>query len=145
MADLERALQIAVQAHAGQKDRNGEPYIFHPIRVMTRCTSPDARVVALLHDLVEDTSVTFEQLSAEGFSARILSVLRLVTHAPEVTYEDYIAAIAMDPTATEVKIADLEDNSDIRRLQQVDDKTASRLRKYVSAHRLLTAKRVHSA
>jgi (p)ppGpp synthase/HD superfamily hydrolase len=141
MADLERALQIAVQAHAGQKDRNGEPYIFHPIRVMTRCTSPDARIVALLHDVVEDTPMTFEQISAAGFSPRILSVLRLVTHAPEVSYEDYIATIATDPTATEVKIADLEDNSDIRRLQQADDKTMARVRKYVSAYLLLTAQR----
>lgn len=141
MADLEHALQIAVQAHAGQKDKNGEPYIFHPIRVMMRCKSPDARIVALLHDVVEDTPVTFDQLASAGFSPEILSVLRLVTHAPEVPYEDYIATIATHPTATEVKIADLEDNSDIRRLQQVDDKAVARLRKYLSAYRLLTAGR----
>ena len=77
MADLERALQIAVQAHAGQKDKNGEPYIFHLIRVMARCTSPDARIVALLHDVVEDTSVSFEQLTEAGFSPHVLSVFAL--------------------------------------------------------------------
>lgn len=141
MADLERALQIAVQAHAGQKDRSGEPYIFHPLRVMARCTSPDGRIVALLHDVVEDTPVTFEQISAAGFSARILDVLRLVTHAPEVSYEDYIATIATDPTATEVKIADLEDNSDIRRSQPVDEKSIARLQRYISAYQLLTSRR----
>jgi (p)ppGpp synthase/HD superfamily hydrolase len=141
MADLERALQIAVQAHAGQKDKNGEPYIFHPIRVMTRCKSPQARIVALLHDVVEDTSVTFEQLSAEGFPPEILSVLRLVTHAKETPYEEYIQTISTNAIATEVKIADLEDNSDIQRLREVDERSVARLRRYLAAYRLLTAKR----
>ncbi len=90
MPDLERALQIAVQAHAGQKDKNGAPYIFHPIRVMTRCTTPAAKIVALLHDVVEDSSVTFEQLAADGFSAALLSTLRLVTHLPEDSYDGYV-------------------------------------------------------
>src|SRR5580693_1292191 len=108
MPDLERALQIAVQAHAGQKDKNGAAYIFHPIRVMMRCTTANARIVALLHDVVEDIGVTFEQLQAAGFSREVLDTLRLVTHSPEVPYDVYIDAIMTDPTATEVKIADLE-------------------------------------
>ena len=138
MPDLERALQIAVQAHAGQKDKNGEAYIFHPIRVMMRCKHPGAKIVALLHDVVEDTSVSFEQLEKEGFSAEVLSALRLVTHLPEVPYESYIDIIMTDAIATEVKIADLEDNSDIRRLREVDDRAVTRLRKYLSAYHRLT-------
>ena len=141
MATLERALQIAVQAHAGQQDKSGAAYIFHPIRVMTRCTTPDARIVALLHDVVEDTSVTFDQLRAEGFSPEVLTALELLTHAPEVPYEDYVQAISSNPLATEAKIADLEDNSDIRRLREIDERGVARLRKYLAAHRLLTSKR----
>lgn len=141
MPDLERALQIAVKAHAGQKDRNGVAYIFHPIRVMMRCTSEDARMLALLHDVVEDTSVTFQQLAAEGFSDRILATLKLLTHEKGVSYDDYITRIMSDRLAIEVKLADLEDNSDIRRLQEVDERAIARLRKYLKAYKLLSAKR----
>ena len=141
MATLERALQIAVQAHAGQQDKSGVAYIFHPIRVMMRCTSPDAKIVALLHDVVEDTPVTPDELRAEGFSEDVLAALALLTHAPEVPYEDYVQAISANPTATEAKIADLEDNSDIRRLQEIDERAVARMRKYLAAYRLLTAKR----
>ena len=138
MATLERALQIAVKAHAGQTDKSGAAYIFHPIRVMMRCTSPEAKIVALLHDVVEDTDVSFEDLTAEGFTAEVLSALRLLTHAPEVPYENYIQSLVGNQIATEVKIADLEDNMDIRRLQTVDERTSARLRKYLAAHRTLT-------
>ncbi len=141
MANLERALQIAVAAHAGQLDKNGAAYIFHPIRVMMRCTAPNARIVALLHDVVEDSEVTMEQLQTEGFSAEVLATLRLVTHDPAVSYDDYISLILTDRTAIEVKMADLEDNSDIRRLQSVDEKTMQRLNKYLLAYRRLSAVR----
>jgi (p)ppGpp synthase/HD superfamily hydrolase len=141
MADLERALQIAVQAHAGQKDKSGAAYIFHPLRVMMRCTHPTAKVVALLHDVVEDTSIIFEQLAAEGFSAEVLAALRLCTHDDKDSYDDYITKILDNPVAIEVKLADLEDNSDIRRLKEIDDKTAERLRKYHAAYQRLTSAR----
>lgn len=141
MADLERALQIAVQAHAGQKDKTGAAYIFHLIRVMMRCNHPNAKIVALLHDVVEDTATTFEDLEAAGFSPQVLATLRLVTHAEEVPYNDYISSLMADPIAIEVKIADLEDNSDIRRLNDIGDRDVARLRKYLAAHRRLIAKR----
>jgi (p)ppGpp synthase/HD superfamily hydrolase len=140
MATLERALQVAVQAHAGQKDKSGAAYIFHPIRVMMRCTSPEAKIVGLLHDVVEDTSVTFEELEAEGFSVDVLAALRLLTHASEVPYEDYIEQVKTHTIATEAKLADLEDNMDIRRLQEVDEKAAKRFKKYLAAYRLLNSK-----
>ena len=137
MATLERALQLAVQAHAGQKDKSGAAYIFHPIRVMMRCTSPEAKIVGLLHDVVEDTSMTFEELEAEGFSVDVLAALRLLTHASEVPYEDYIQQVKTHPIATEAKLADLENNMDIRRLQEVDEKAAKRFKKYLAAYREL--------
>jgi (p)ppGpp synthase/HD superfamily hydrolase len=141
MPDLERALQIAVQAHAGQKDKNGAAYIFHPLRVMARCTSPDAKIVALLHDVVEDTDWTFERLEAEGFSPAVITALRLVTHSDGSSYDEYVDRTMTNPVAMEVKLADLEDNCDIRRLTEVDDKAVERLRKYLTAWKKLTAAR----
>ena len=138
MPTLERALQIAVTAHAGQKDKAGGAYIFHPIRVMSRCRTPEAKIVGLLHDVVEDTSVTFDNLEAEGFSTAVLDALRLLTHDKAVPYETYIEHIKSNPTATEAKLADLEDNMDIRRLQEVDEKAGARFRRYLAAYRFLT-------
>lgn len=134
---LELALQIAVKAHNGQKDKSGEPYIFHPIRVMQRCLSPKGKIVALLHDTVEDTDVTFEQLKAAGFDSGTIDTLSLVTHEKGVPYDDYIDALVHDPVAVEVKIADLEDNSDIRRLKEIGVKDVERLKKYLRTHRRL--------
>jgi len=138
MSQIERALQIAVEAHAGQRDKSGLPYAFHPIRVMIRCQCDGAKIAALLHDVVEDTPVSFEQLSREGFSEDVLSAVRLLTHDPSVSYEDYIRQLSINPIAREVKLADLEDNSDIRRLKEVDEKAVTRLRKYLFAYRYLT-------
>ncbi len=142
MPDLERALQIAVQAHAGQKDKNGAAYIFHPLRVMARCSAPEAKIVALLHDVVEDTAWTFEQLEAEGFAPSIMAALRLVTHNDGSSYDEYVDRTMTNPIAMEVKIADLEDNCDIRRLKEVDDRTVERLRRYLAAWQRLTAAQV---
>ncbi len=141
MSDIERALHIAVKAHANQKDKNGAPYIMHPLRVMMRCHSENAKIVALLHDVVEDTPVTFDVLVGQGFGPEILKALRLLTHDNVSSYDEYIAHIMEDPLAMEVKIADLEDNSDIRRLSDVDEAAVKRLRKYHRAHRQLVAKR----
>lgn len=138
MATLERALQIAVQAHAGQKDKSGAAYIFHPVRVMMRCSSPEAKIVGLLHDVVEDTSVTFDELAAESFSDEVLAALRLLTHASEVPYADYIEQVKTNRIATEAKLADLEDNMDIRRLQELDEKATKRFEKYLAAYRFLS-------
>lgn len=136
---LELALHLSVKAHAGQTDKSGEPYIFHPIRVMARCTTEEARIVGLLHDTVEDTDVTFTDLMSAGFPDHILASLRLVTHEDGVPYDDYIAAMMQDPIAVEVKLADLEDNSDIRRLKEIGPKDVERLQKYLRTYRRLKA------
>ena len=138
MFHIERALQIAVEAHAGQEDKSGLPYAFHPIRVMLRCKSDEAKIAALLHDVVEDTPVSLDQLCEEGFSEDVLSAVRLLTHDPSVPYEDYIRQLSRNPIAREVKLADLEDNSDIKRLTGIDEKAVARLRKYLFAYRYLT-------
>ncbi|MDH4477055.1 MAG: hypothetical protein QE274_11300 [Verrucomicrobiaceae bacterium] len=137
MATLERALQIAVQAHAGQKDKSGAAYIFHPIRVMMRCTSTEAQIVGLLHDVVEDTPVTFEELEGEGFSKTVMEALRLLTHDSKVPYEGYIREIKTNAIATEAKLADLQDNMDLRRLQEVDEKAVARFKRYLAAYTTL--------
>lgn len=134
---LELALQISVKAHSGQTDKAGEAYIFHPIRVMGRCSTEEAKIVGLLHDTVEDTDVTFEDLKRSGFPEHILASLRLVTHEKEVPYDDYINAMMHDKVAVEVKLADLEDNSDIRRLKEIGTKDFERLQKYLRIYRRL--------
>lgn len=115
MATLEKAVAIAAQAHAGQSDKEGLPYILHPLRVMLRVEEGDARIVAVLHDTIEDTTLTEDDLRREGFSERILAALRLVTHDKSEPYADYVVGCFADPIARQVKLADLEENSRLDR------------------------------
>jgi (p)ppGpp synthase/HD superfamily hydrolase len=142
---LELALQIAVKAHSGQEGKAGEPYIFHPIRVMGRCMTHEVKIVGLLHDTVEDTDVSFDDIKSAGFSDDILASLRLVTHDKGVSYDDYIDALMHDPVIVEVKMADLEDNSVIRRLKEIGPKDVERLQKYLRTYRHLKNKAVGPA
>lgn len=137
MPTLERALQIAVEAHAGQKDKNGGAYIFHPIRVMMRCRSEPAKIAALLHDVVEDTNVSLEELKTEGFSAQVLEAVRLLTRESGLSYDDFIKRIRPNELAVEVKLADLADNMDPRRLTEFDPKAGERFQRYLRAWRFL--------
>jgi (p)ppGpp synthase/HD superfamily hydrolase len=137
---LEHAIDIAVQAHRGQTRRNGEPYVLHPLRVMTACRTDKARIVAVLHDVVEDSDTTLQDLRDEGFDQDVLEALDLVTHEKGVPYDDYIDRIADNPLAREVKIADLEDNLDLTQLPKVSERDLKRTAKYHLARRkLLTA------
>src|SRR5262249_36104159 len=115
MATIEKALQIAAAAHAGQTDKEGLPYILHPLRVMLLVSDPDARIVAVLHDVVEDTDVTHDALREAGFSERVLAGVRCVTHARGESYADYVVRCKTDPVARPVKLADLTDNSRLDR------------------------------
>jgi len=112
---------------------------------MARCTTDEGRIVGLLHDTVEDTDVTFPDLKSAGFPDHLLASLRLVTHEDGVPYDDYIAAMMHDPTAVEVKLADLEDNSDIRRLKEISPKDVERLQKYLRTYRRLKAHQKNNA
>ena len=130
---LDKAIAIAVPAHAGQVDKVGQPYILHPLRVMFRCEREIERIVAILHDVVEDTAVTRDDLRKAGFSEEVLAALEGVTNREGEDYESFIERAALNPIARQVKLADLEDNMDVRRLQSVTDNDANRLAKYVKA------------
>lgn len=131
------ALQIAIRAHKGQKDKSGHDYIMHPIRVAERCTSPKAKIVALLHDTIEDTDVTTDYLREQGFPEEIIEGVLSVTKREGETYEDFVRRAAQNPIGKEVKKADLEDNMDVRRLKEITDKDVERMRKYLRAWRYL--------
>ena len=135
---LEKAIAIAVDAHRGQKDRYGTPYILHPLRVMARVAGPVEKTVAILHDVVEDTDWSFQDLKREGFSVEIITALKCVTKKPNEAYEDFVKRSASNPLARRVKLADLEDNMDLRRLPAITEADRPRLQKYLSAWRVLT-------
>ena len=129
----DKALQIAIRAHKGQKDKAGHDYILHPIRVSERCDDPRAKIVALLHDTIEDTDVTADYLREEGFTEEIVEAVLAVTHSEGEEYDDYVRRAAQNELGRMVKRADLEDNMDIRRLPELTDRDVERLRKYLRA------------
>lgn len=134
-----KAMKICFEAHKNQRDKNGIPYIFHPIHLAEQMTDEDTICVALLHDVVEDTSITFEQLEIEGFSKDIIDALKLMTHDKSISYMDYVKEIKTNSIATAVKLADLKHNSDLTRLDVVDEKALKRAEKYKQAIELLLA------
>ena len=134
---LTRALAFAREKHRGQTDKAGMPYIDHPIRVAEHCASPEAKVVALLHDVIEDTDTTADSLRMEGFPDAIVEAVLAVTRRKGESYEDYIRRAVLNPIGREVKKADLEDNMDVRRLNELTDHDIERLRKYHRAWRFL--------
>lgn len=141
MATLETALQIAAQAHEGQKAKNGEPYILHPLRVMNAVDSEDARVVAVLHDVIEDSAVTPDELRRAGFSEAVVAAVSCVTHGPDESYTDYVVRCKGNALARQVKLADLEDNARPSRALLRPDRLEpdmARLRKYFLAYKFLT-------
>ncbi len=134
---VEKALGIAVEAHRGQKDRYGAPFILHPLRVMQRLETTDARIVAILHDVVEKTEWTVERLGQEGFPENILEALRCVTKREGEDYEQFVRRSAANPLARRVKLADLEDNMDVRRMTTITNEDHQRLNKYLEAWHFL--------
>jgi (p)ppGpp synthase/HD superfamily hydrolase len=137
MSLLQGALEIAVTAHQGQTDRYGAPYILHPLRVMERVDTEIEKIVAILHDVVEDTKWTFDDLRREGFSDEIIQALDCLTKREGEAYEDFVNRSAGNSLARRVKLADLEDNMDIRRMPTVTAKDVERLAKYLAAwHKL---------
>ena len=127
-----KAMKIAYEAHKDQVDKNGDPYIFHPINLAEQMDSEEATIIALLHDIVEDTDWTFEDLAQQGFSNEIINALKLLTHNKETAYLDYVWEIALSTNiyAKKVKLADLKHNSDLSRFSVVDEKTLGRVDKY---------------
>jgi (p)ppGpp synthase/HD superfamily hydrolase len=131
MSQLEKAIALAVDAHAGQVDKAGRPYILHPLRLMLQMETEAEMITAVLHDVVEDTAVTLDELRALGFPETVLAALALLTHhTADTGYDEYIAAIKPDPLARRVKLADLAHNMDVRRLPELTLKEWGRLEKY---------------
>ena len=145
MSTLERAIEIATEAHRGQLDKAGNDYISHPLRVMAAGTSINEKIVGVLHDVVEDTGWTFEMLAAEGFSDEVIDALRCVTKLSEnEPYDKFIARVKTNSLAVAVKLNDLSDNMDIRRLPYLSDKDVKRLKKYLKAYKQLCGEPTYS-
>ena len=134
-----KAMKIAFEAHKDQVDKNGDPYIFHPIHIAEQMDSEEAIIVSLLHDVVEDTDWTIEDLAQQGFSSNIISALILLTHNSETAYLDYVWEIALSANiyAKIVKLEDLQHNSDLSRFSVLDEKTLGRVDKYRKAIEIL--------
>lgn len=132
-----RAINIAYKAHEGQLDRSGIPYIFHPMHIAEQMTTEETCIVAILHDVVEDTDVTLDELKEAGFSENVINAINLLTHRDEVPYLDYVRALKDDPIASVVKLADLNHNSDRTRLTVITKKDEQRFIKYQKAKEIL--------
>lgn len=132
-----KALKLSFEAHKNQVDKSGMPYVYHPFHLAEQMETEDAVIVALLHDVVEDTDYTIDDIKELGFSKRVIEALELMTHDKSVPYMDYVEKIKDNPIAKAVKIADLKHNSDLSRLDVVDDKARKRVEKYAAAIKLL--------
>lgn len=139
MSTLEKAIEIAARAHAGQMDKGGNPYILHPLRLMLSQSDPAARIAAVLHDVVEDTPVTLDDLRQVGFAADVLTAVDALTKRAG---EDRLSAArraAANPIARLVKLADVADNMDLRRISDPTERDFARLKEYEQVRALLLA------
>jgi GTP diphosphokinase / guanosine-3',5'-bis(diphosphate) 3'-diphosphatase len=141
---LDRMLVIATNAHHGQFDRGGRPYILHPLRVMSFLKSDDEELqcIALGHDVIEDTKVTYKDLREAGISERVIAGIRALTKVPGETYEEYKERVFASEDAMQVKMCDLRHNTDVRRLKGVTDKDIARMAKYHTFYLEIQAKLV---
>ena len=131
------ALRICFDAHKEQVDKSGMPYVFHPFHLAEQMTSEGATVCALLHDVMEDTPTTREDLEMAGIPKEYTDVLMLLCHDESIPYMDYVRNLAQNKIAREVKIADLRHNSDLTRLRVVDERALARVEKYKTALKYL--------
>ena len=138
--NLERAIEIAQEVHKGVKDKGGHDYINHPIRVMHAMSNDQEKIVAILHDVVEDSDWTFERLKEQGFEDSVIESLHCVTkYSEEEDYQEFIKRAATNKIATKVKMADIEDNLDLSRLGTLTEKDLTRIEKYKKALKYLKA------
>jgi len=138
--EIEIALSLAINKHRGQRDSDGAPYVLHLIRVMMRCRDPQAKQAGVLHDILEDTQTNVQELVSAGIDPQVIEAVKRLTHAPSIPYVQYIESLSSDPIATEVKLADLEDNYSIGRVKYRKEhrtRDANRLEKYILSHRFL--------
>lgn len=132
------AMKLCFEAHKDQKDKSGLPYVFHPFHVAEQMPDEKTTIVALLHDVIEDTPYTLQDIRDMGFEQDVLDALALMTHDKNVPYMDYVAKIKSNPIARTVKLADLRHNSDLTRLDEVSNAALMRVEKYRAAMQLLS-------
>ena len=133
-----RAIKLCFKAHEGQVDKSGLPYVHHPLHLAEQMDDEDSTIVALLHDVVEDTDYTIKDLKGMGFGDAVIEAIDLMTHSPGVPYMDYVKEIAKNPIARKVKLADLNHNSDLTRLNhEPTSHDHERVEKYKKAIELL--------
>ena len=137
MATLDKAIQIAVSAHAGQVDKGGQPYVLHPLRVMFSVENPHERLAAVLHDVVEDTAVTIDDLTNEGFPAEVLDAIQALTKLSGESRLDAAKRAVQNTIARKVKLADVADNMDMNRIPNPTAKDYARLREYEDVRKIL--------
>ena len=133
--ETKKAMKLCFEAHKEQTDKTGMPYVFHPFHLAEQMQTEEETVCALLHDIIEDTPYTLEDLRGMGFAEAVLEALKLLTHAKDVPYMEYVEAIAKNPIAKQVKMADLRHNSDRGRMagEPIDERMLARWEKYATA------------
>ena len=131
------ALKLCFEAHKDQIDKSGMPYVFHPFHLAEQMADENTTIVALLHDVIEDTEYTLDDLRKFGFAEDVLSAISLMTHADDVPYMEYVVKIKTNPIAKAVKLADLKHNSDMSRLDRITQTDEERVKKYKQAIELL--------
>src|SRR5215207_8065162 len=134
---IEKSLHIALRAYAGKTDKAGREYILHPLRVMAKMKTDLEMSAALLHDVIEDSDITAEQLLAEGIPAEVVEAVQSLSRKENEDYQDFVARAKKNKLAAKVKIADIEDNIDVLRLTSLDEYDLARIKKYHSAWRFL--------
>jgi len=137
MANLERAIQIAVEAHQGQKDKTDTPYILHPLRVMLHMSTDIEMMAGVMHDVVEDSDWSLDDLRHEGFPEEVIHLVDTLSRRADESYEEFIQRIKKVPAAVRIKLADLEDNMDSKRLKSLNDRDSTRMKKYHQAWQYL--------
>lgn len=143
MAGIDRAVQIAAQAHAGQKDKDGQPYVLHPLRVMQAVEGEAAKMAAVLHDVIEDTAVTADDLRQAGIDEATIAAVLCVTHNKDESYADYVVRCKGNEVARQVKLADLADNARLERALLRPDRfkdDLKRIHRYYLSYKFLTGR-----
>ena len=142
MSDLTTAIKIACDAHANQTDKAGEPYILHPLRLMYCFNEESAMITAVLHDVIEDSHISFDFLESQGFGKVIIEAIKAITKKRDETYTEFIERLSSNTIAVKVKIEDLKDNLNLIRLKSIGERDLERAKKYHKALIYLKARRL---
>jgi (p)ppGpp synthase/HD superfamily hydrolase len=134
---IEKSLEIALKAYSGQRDKAGKTYILHPLRIMSRMETEEEMAVALLHDVIEDSEFTSADLLGEGIPPIVVEAVQLLSKEEGENYHDFVDRVAENPLATKIKIADIEDNINVLRLEAIGEKDLERVAKYHRAWKKL--------